>query len=49
MFVDRLASRVFDDGGTAEIVCLSTDGTPKACSTLLGAVCRSARATGAAG
>ncbi|MEO3874187.1 XF1762 family protein [Nonomuraea sp. B12E4] len=35
-----------DDEGTAEIVCLSTDGTPNACSALLGAARRAARAAG---
>ncbi|MEU5859754.1 XF1762 family protein [Nonomuraea sp. NPDC047529] len=35
-----------DDEATAEIVCLSTDGTPNACSALLGAARRAARAAG---
>ncbi|MEZ0076234.1 XF1762 family protein [Planotetraspora sp. GP83] len=46
VFVDRPDCWVFDDGGTAEIVCLSTDGTPNACSALLGAAWRAARAKG---
>lgn len=45
-FVDRPAFWVFDDGSTAEVVCLSTDGTPNACSALLGAAWRAARAGG---
>jgi hypothetical protein len=36
----------FDDGGTAEIGCLATDGTPNACSALLRAAWRAARAAG---
>ncbi|WP_431913513.1 XF1762 family protein [Nonomuraea jabiensis] len=35
-----------DDEGTAEVFCLSTDGTPNACSALLGAARRAARAAG---
>ncbi|MEV4390527.1 XF1762 family protein [Nonomuraea sp. NPDC049607] len=35
-----------DDEATAEIVCLSTDSTPNACSALLGAARRAARAAG---
>ncbi|MBE1584548.1 XF1762 family protein [Nonomuraea angiospora] len=43
VFVDGWSS---DDEVTAEIVCLSTDGTPNACSALLGAARRAARAAG---
>ncbi|MEU6429731.1 XF1762 family protein [Microbispora sp. NPDC046973] len=45
-FVDTLAFRAFDDGSTAEVVCLSTDGTPNACSALLGAAWRAAQTEG---
>ncbi len=46
VFVDRPTEWVFDDGGTAEVVCLATDGMPNACSALLGAAWRAARAEG---
>jgi hypothetical protein len=45
-FVDRPICRTFDDDYTAEITCLSTDGTPNACSALLGAAWRLSRAEG---
>ncbi|MCA2178429.1 hypothetical protein LDL08_19765 [Nonomuraea glycinis] len=45
-FVDRPICRAFDDGHTAEVTCLSTDGTPNACSALLGAAWRLSRAKG---
>ncbi|MDF5757608.1 XF1762 family protein [Spongiactinospora sp. TRM90649] len=46
VFVGALACWRHDDGHTAEIVCLSTDGTPNACSALLGAARRAARTKG---
>ncbi|MFF3669901.1 XF1762 family protein [Microtetraspora malaysiensis] len=46
VFVDRPTEWVFDDGGTAEVICLATDGTPNACSALLGAAWRAARDMG---
>ncbi|MFI7639254.1 XF1762 family protein [Nonomuraea sp. NPDC049400] len=42
----RPVSRVFDDGRTIEITRLATDGTPNACSALLGAAWRAAKAMG---
>lgn len=45
-FVDRPVCWVFDDDRTAEVTCLSTDGTPNACSALLGAAWRLSRAEG---
>jgi hypothetical protein len=39
-------ARAFDDGFTIEITRLSTDGTPNACSALVGAAWRVARAMG---
>lgn len=39
-------ARAFDDGYTAEVTRLSTDGTPNACSMLLGAAWRAAHAMG---
>ncbi|MDF5754842.1 XF1762 family protein [Spongiactinospora sp. TRM90649] len=35
-----------DDGRTAEVLCLATDGTPNACTVLLDAVWRAALAAG---
>ncbi|MFG1971587.1 XF1762 family protein [Nonomuraea fuscirosea] len=40
------SSRENEEADTVEIACLSTDGTPDACSTLLGAVCQAAGAAG---
>ena len=45
VFIDRPASWR-DDGCTAEITCLSTDGTPHACTALLDAAWSTARAEG---
>jgi len=45
-FVDRPGCWAFDDDCTAEITCLSTDGTPNACSALLGAAWRFSRVKG---
>ncbi|MBO4269149.1 XF1762 family protein [Microbispora triticiradicis] len=45
-FVGRPAFCAFDDDSTAEVVCLSTDGTPNACSALLGAAWRATQAEG---
>ncbi|MEU7894196.1 XF1762 family protein [Nonomuraea sp. NPDC049152] len=42
----RPVARSFDDGLTIEVTRLSTDGTPNACSALLGAAWRAARAMG---
>ncbi|MFD1935131.1 XF1762 family protein [Nonomuraea mangrovi] len=42
----RPVARVFDDGLTIEVTRLSTDGTPNACSALLGAAWRAAHAMG---
>jgi hypothetical protein len=42
----RPVARAFDDGFTIEITRLSTDGTPNACSALVGAAWRVARAMG---
>ncbi|MEQ4720901.1 XF1762 family protein [Nonomuraea sp. B19D2] len=42
----RPVSRVFDDGLTIEVTRLATDGTPNACSALLGAAWRAAKAMG---
>lgn len=42
----RPVARAFDDGSTIEVTRLSTDGTPNACSALLGAAWRAARAMG---
>lgn len=44
--VGRPVARHLDDGVTAEVVRLCTDGAPNACSKLLGAVRRAARAMG---
>ncbi len=46
VFVDRPGRWALDDGHTAEITCLSTDGTPNACSALLGAAWRAIRSKG---
>ncbi|MFI9847188.1 XF1762 family protein [Nonomuraea sp. NPDC051941] len=42
----RPTAHVFDDGFTIEITRLATDGTPNACSALLGAAWRAAKAMG---
>lgn len=39
-------ARMLDDGRTAEVVRLAADGTPNACSMLLGAAARAARELG---
>ena len=44
--IGRPVSRLLDDGWTAEVVRLATDGTPNACSFLYGAAWRCARAIG---
>lgn len=44
--VGRPVARMLDDGWTLEITRLCTDGTPNACSKLLGAAWRVARALG---
>ncbi|PZG24525.1 hypothetical protein C1I98_35495 [Spongiactinospora gelatinilytica] len=44
--IGRPTARAFDDGFTAEVTRLATDGTPNACSALLGAAWRAARAMG---
>jgi hypothetical protein len=44
--VGRPVARLRDDGHTAEITRLCTDGTPNACSFLYGAAARAARALG---
>jgi hypothetical protein len=44
--VGRPVARGLDDGFTAEVTRLCTDGTPNACSTLYGAACRAAKAMG---
>nr|WP_199565773.1 XF1762 family protein [Spongiactinospora rosea] len=46
VMVGRPVARAFDDGLTAEVTRLATDGTPNACSALLGAAWRTARAMG---
>jgi len=43
----RPTNRNNDDGQTVEVLRLATDGTPNACSALLGACVRAARAIGA--
>ncbi|MFG1705436.1 XF1762 family protein [Nonomuraea sp. M3C6] len=42
----RPVSRVLDDGLTIEVTRLATDSTPNACSALLGAAWRAAKAMG---
>jgi hypothetical protein len=42
----RPVARGFDDGWTAEVTRLCTDGTPNACSLLYGASARAAKAMG---
>lgn len=42
----RPVSRHLDDGTTLEVLRVATDGTPNACSFLLAAVARTARAMG---
>ena len=44
--VSRPRARMLDDGQTAEVVRLATDGTRNACSKLLGACARAARTLG---
>lgn len=46
VIVGRPVSRVLDDGLTAEVVRLATDGAPNACSMLYGASWRAWRAMG---
>lgn len=44
--VGRTVARMLDDGTTAEVTRVCTDGTPNACSFLYGAAWRAARAIG---
>lgn len=44
--VGRPVARMLQDGWTAEVVRVATDGTPNACSALYGACWRAARALG---
>lgn len=44
--VGRPVARMADDGYTAEVTRLCTDGTPNACSALYGAAARAAKAMG---
>jgi hypothetical protein len=44
--VGRPVARAFDDGATAEVTRLCTDATTNACSALLGAAWRAAKAMG---
>lgn len=44
--VSRPVARLLDDGWTAEVVRVATDGTANACSALYGACWRAARALG---
>lgn len=44
--VGRPVARMADDGFTAEVTRLCTDGTPNACSVLYGAAARAAKAIG---
>jgi hypothetical protein len=44
--VGRPVSRVFDDGWTAEVIRVATDGTPNACSFLYSHAKRAAQAMG---
>lgn len=44
--VGRPLSRMLDDGFTAEVVRVATDGAPNACSMLYGAAWRACRALG---
>ncbi len=46
VIVGRPVSRKLDDGLTAEVTRLATDGTPNACSCLYGAAARTAKAMG---
>jgi hypothetical protein len=46
VIVGRPVARAHDDGRSAEVTRLATDGTPNACSALLGAAWRAARAMG---
>ena len=47
--VGRPVARAFDDGATAEVTRLCTDATTNACSALLGAAWRAAKAMGHTG
>jgi hypothetical protein len=44
--IGRPVSRMLQDGWTAEVTRVATDGTPNACSILYGAAWRAARALG---
>lgn len=44
--VGRPVARMLQDGWTAEVIRVATDGTPNACSVLYGAAWRAARALG---
>lgn len=44
--VGRPVARMLQDGVTAEVIRVATDGTPNACSMLYGAAWRAARAIG---
>ncbi|MGW4810519.1 XF1762 family protein [Kitasatospora cineracea] len=44
--IGRPVARAYDDGLTAEVTRLATDGTPNACSALYGAAWRTARGMG---
>ena len=46
VIIGRPVSRIRDDGETAEVTRLCTDGTPNACSFLYGAASRAAAALG---
>jgi len=46
VLVDRPGRWALDDGRTAEITCLVTDGTPNACPALLSAAWRAIRSKG---
>lgn len=46
VMLGRPVARAFDDGWTAEVTRLCTDGTPNACSLLYGAAARAAKAMG---
>lgn len=44
--IGRPVARLLDDGKTAEVLRVATDGTPNACSALYGAAFRAAKALG---
>lgn len=46
VIVGRPVARLLDDGQTAEVTRLCTDGTPNTCSMLYGAAARAAKALG---